>query len=148
MFDLAGNALIPGQPQQLSRSAPGRGKDSGTVLVLLHLIAGQADRHALCLPQQRAQYRQFLGREVRKAVQPQIFSFGPTAVLQFFRHPGQSIPGVQGRLGGQSVIGGQDQAQIMELISVTVLLLRSRPQQLLRQYLTALQLIRRCQQGL
>ena len=109
VFHLTGNSLAGGQPQQPGGGESGGGKDARAPLVLLQMVTGQGHRHLMGLAEEVAQHLLLLGGEVGKAVQPQVLPLSPGAMGQLVRRPGEPVPGVQGRLGHQGLVGPADE---------------------------------------
>ena len=108
-FYFTGNAPLLSQPYQHSSSTPGRRKDAGPPLVLLHVVAGEGDGDLVGLGHKLGKHLPLLGSEVGEAVQPQVHILGPRANGQLLRRAGQPVPGVQGGAGSEHLIGPADQ---------------------------------------
>ncbi len=108
--------VVPTQRRQTKGSLP-HGVEHALAPGGQH-IAAQADGDALALAQHLCQHQLFLGREVGEAgkVNPLI----PQIVLpcQHLCQPGQAIPRVLRPVGGQALIGGQNQTQLLQALSL------------------------------
>ena len=141
VLHLAGDAALPGRPQQLGGRSAGGGEDAGPPLILLQMVTGEGDRHRMGLLQQAGEHLYLLGSKVGEAVQPQVPPRCPGAVLQLLRRPGQPVPGVQGHLGSEGIVSPADQGQVPQLLSLRSLRLTARPLQVCRGDPAALQLV-------
>ena len=116
VFHFTGNPFFFCQPQQGRGGLAGGRKNALAPIVLLQVVAGEGDGHVLRLGHQLPKHLSLLGGEVSEAVQPQVLALGPGAPGQLVRHPGQPVPGVQGYLGRQGVVGTANEPQVPQLL--------------------------------
>ena len=111
------------------------------------MVAGEGHGDAVGPLHKRGHYQGLLGGKVGKAVQVNVHAVRPAALPQGGGQTGQLVPGVRPQPGAQSVIGGENKAQVPELVSGGAPQLAPRPGQCLRSRLIALALIQGGQQA-